>query len=151
MIRSMTCALLLGISTSCGSASVPEIGSYTLDVDQFAGALADALIKSGRAPASSRPVVTAHLKSSVFDLTLQENGTFSVRQKLMQESHTYRGTWSLEGEDFRLDQTHADGHAKADTMRGQLVNGKLTLTHREAGGEVTFDLYHVEAMAAPSR
>ena len=152
MIKHLSIALLSVLAlVGCGEKSTSIAGLYQLETEQFAGALADTFIEMGKAPKSARAALTAHLRSSVFDIEVFEDGKFVARQNVLNEKHVYRGRWSSEGTGFQLNQSHEDNIAKADAMSGTLVDGTMKLTLKEAGQEIGIVLHHVGAVAAPSK
>ena len=151
---SLTCLALAVFSlTSCGGdagTSSAVTGHYDLDAGHFADHMADKLIETGRAPAALRYELVNQLKSARFSLDLDEDGTFQAEQSIADESHSYSGSWSLIGSEFKLDQTHEDGEEVFDTMTGTFDQGQLSLVDEDEGVEVTIILRHARLASAAS-
>lgn len=134
--------------TSCGGKTTP-VGRYALDSEHFAGTVTGQLVQQGKIPAAMEERARTMMRSAVFDLELKQDNTFTARQQVGNERHTYAGTWSLAGTTFRLQQTQEDGQDRADSMSGTLVGDTIEVTHEEKGIAITMHLHRVPEAASP--
>lgn len=151
MMHKLTSGCLAVLLFSCGDGggAGKTTERYYLDADLFANEMADKLIAMGRVTRRTRTLLVSKLKASKFEIDLAEDGSFEARQHIGGAHHVFTGTWELSGSSIRLDQTHEDGEAKKDSMRGTLSQGTMTLVDEEQGVEFTIVLKHASLAAAP--
>lgn len=151
-LLALTLLALTLVTQACGSeaGSADPVGSWQLDQQQFAQAMAQALIDAGKAEAGAKDQLAGALGSARFDLTLAADGTFTARQAILHQRHSYKGTWELSGTHLRLDQTHEDGQPKTDSIEGPLSGDEVMFRDEDEGIVVRYRMRRT-ATAAPGK
>ena len=128
MKRRLAATLLFSVAACGGSEQVPVAGDYVLDSEQFAKSFQEQF----EIPLDD---ATMHaLRNAAMELTLNEDYTFTCRQRVADESHEFTGTWTLVRGRITLNQTHEDGEEKEDTLAGPWENGQIRAVERTPEG-----------------
>jgi hypothetical protein len=126
-------SLICLISASCGARTGPG-GTYVLDGGAFAQAMGEQIRHQlGLMTPDQQEATMQTLESTVFDLTLRDDHTFIAQQKIGPKQAEYRGTWTLEGQEFHLRQTHENGQLVEDSMFGTLIGTQIRVTDEDQG------------------
>ena len=127
------------------------VGQYALDTEHFADTFAELLIQQGRVPPHAQERIKAQLKSSVWNLRLEPDHSYTCRMDMGRVHKTFKGTWSLLGNGVVLDQTHEDRREKQDQTIGTLAHDVITLPFTERGHDYAIRLNRVANQAASPR
>ena len=144
--------LAVAISACSTDSATGPTGRYALqaqDKEQFAGNTADALVTAGQIPPAARELAVEQLRTAEINLDLEADKTFSFDQTVQGKRMVFTGTWDLNGSTVRLNQTHENGKEVADTMDGELRDGRLTLTMTDSSASIEFVLSRSGTPASP--
>ena len=142
-------ALVFALCCTSSCSKPDAVGRYALDTEHFAESMATMLIKEGRVPKRNKEKAKTVLRTAVFDLHMKPDRTFRAEYTVGRTPTVYKGTWSLEGTELKLQQTHENDRKRPQTMTGKLDGDQLVLLRPEKQVTVELRLKRVRNGAAP--
>ena len=80
------------------------------------------------------------LRTAKSEFDLKADGTFTCQEVMDSKKASYRGKWSLQGNQIAINQTHRDGKPEKDLAEGTLVGNKMDLKIKKGSVKLPFIL-----------
>ena len=80
------------------------------------------------------------LRTAKSEFDLKADGTFTCQEVMDSKKASYRGKWSLQGNQISINQTHRDGKPEKDLAEGTLSGNKMDLVIKKGSVRLPFIL-----------